>query len=165
MKTTTLNQAEAPRIGPNSDTRKGSAEVLVRILANQHVLYLKTRNFHWNLRGPRFHSLHEFFEKQYRSLEEQIDRTAERVRMLGGASPGSMHEFVDLATLKECSGELIAGEDALEVLRADHESVAGELREAVDRLGETGDAGTEDFATSLLQAHEEAAWMLRSFAS
>jgi starvation-inducible DNA-binding protein len=165
MNTKNTHTPEAPEIGLAADHRERSAEILSRVLANQHVIYLKSRNFHWNLRGPRFHSLHEFFEKQYQTLEALIDKTAERIRMLGKASPGSMHEFLDLATLKESSGDLISGEDALDVLRADHESAARELREAVSELGEIGDAGTEDFATALLQAHEEAAWMLRSYAS
>lgn len=150
-------------IGLDEAARENVVERLSQILGNQHVLYLKTRNFHWNLKGPRFHSLHEFFEEQYQALEKTIDQTAERIRMVGGVSPGSMHEFLDLATLKESSGDLIEGDDALKVLCADHETVVRELRGAIEAFGEAGDAGTEDFVTALLQSHEESAWMLRSF--
>src|SRR5688572_1045757 len=72
--------------------------LLSAVLADQHVLYQKTRNFHWNLTGMRFHTLHEFFEKQYLALADAIDETAERIRMLGGTSPGSMAEFLKLAS-------------------------------------------------------------------
>ncbi|GAA5481355.1 Dps family protein [Haloferula sargassicola] len=152
----------AIRIGLDAKQRGKSAEILKAILANQHVLYLKTRNFHWNLVGPRFHSLHLFLEEQYQRLAKAIDETAERVRMLGEVSPGSMQEFLDEASLKECSGEAIHGLDAISVLRADHESVIRELRESIDKLSDLGDAGTEDFVTGLIQDHEQIAWMLRS---
>ncbi len=151
------------RIGLDAKQRSKSTDLLKAILANQHVLYLKTRNFHWNLIGPRFHSLHELFEKQYNALQIVIDETAERIRMLGDVSPGSMQEFLDAATLKECSGESIHGLDAIGILRADHETAVRELRGAIEELSDIGDAGTEDFLTGLLQKHEETAWMLRSY--
>ncbi|MBB5350343.1 starvation-inducible DNA-binding protein [Haloferula luteola] len=151
------------RIGLDAKQRDKAASLLKSILADQHVLYLKTRNFHWNLIGPRFHSLHEFLETQYGELATVIDATAERIRMLGHVSPGSMQEFLDAATLKESSGEAIQGLDALSVLRADHETVTRDLRKAIETLSEIGDAGTEDFLTGLLQKHEQTAWMLRSY--
>ncbi len=154
-----------PHIGLDQEARQKTVELLSAILGNQHVLYLKTRNYHWNLKGPRFHSLHEFFEKLYQDLEGLIDKTAERIRMVGGVAPGSMKEFIDLATLKEAKGDLIDGKHATTALRADHETVVRELREAVEALEESGDAGTEDFVIALLQAHEETAWMLRSYES
>lgn len=150
-------------IGLDRKTLATAVGLLAPVLANQHVLYIKTRNFHWNLTGHRFHTLHAFFEEQYQALAEAIDETAERMRMLGSASPGSMQEFLQLATLKERAGALVAGDDAIVALRDDHEAAARELRKAIDILDEAGDAGTADFLTNLLQRHEQAAWMLRSF--
>ena len=160
-------RADAPsetlHIGLDAKTRGQAVKLLSAILADQHVLYAKTRNFHWNLTGHRFHTLHAFFETQYEALAEAIDKTAERIRMLGSASPGSMKEFLALATLHETPGALVNGDDAIVALRDDHEASARGLRKAVDALDEAGDAGTADFLTGLLQSHEEAAWMLRSF--
>lgn len=155
--------AETLHIGLDAKTRGQAVKLLSAILADQHVLYAKTRNFHWNLTGHRFHTLHAFFETQYEALAEAIDKTAERIRMLGSASPGSMKEFLALATLQETPGALVNGDHAIAALRDDHEASARELRKAVDLLDEAGDAGTADFLTGLLQSHEEAAWMLRSF--
>ncbi len=150
-------------IGLDANTRGQAVKLLSTILADQQVLYAKTRNFHWNLTGNRFHTLHAFFETQYEALAEAIDQTAERIRMLGAASPGSMKEFLALATLQEVSGVLISGDQAIAALRDDHEAAARELRKAVDALDEAGDAGSADFLTERLQSHEQAAWMLRSF--
>lgn len=155
--------AESIHIGLDAKTRGQAVKLLSAILADQHVLYAKTRNFHWNLTGHRFHTLHAFFETQYEALAEAIDKTAERIRMLGAASPGSMKEFLALATLKEAPGTLVNGDHAIAALRDDHEAAAREVRKAVDALDEAGDAGSADFLTAMLQYHEEAAWMLRSF--
>lgn len=154
---------EAIHIGLDESTRKEVVSLLSALLANQHVLYIKTRNFHWNLTGHRFSTLHLFFEKQYGELEVAIDETAERIRMLGSASPGSMKEFLELASLKETPGALVHGDTAVAALRDDHEAASRECRKVVDRSDELGDAGTADFVTKLLQGHEQAAWMLRSF--
>jgi len=154
---------ESIHIGLDAKTRGQAVKLLAAILADQHVLYGKTRNFHWNLTGHRFHTLHAFFETQYDALALAIDKTAERIRMLGAASPGSMKEFLALATLKETPGTLVNGDLAIASLRDDHEAAARELRKAVEALDKAGDAGSADFLTDLLQSHEEAAWMLRSF--
>lgn len=160
---TSTPAAEVIHIGLDANVRGKAVKLLSAILADQHVLYSKTRNFHWNLTGHRFHTLHLFFEEQYEALAEAIDKTAERIRMLGAASPGSMKEFLALATLKEVRGSLIPGDAAIIGLRDDHEAAAREVRKAVDALDEAGDAGTADFLTDRLQEHEQAAWMLRSF--
>lgn len=157
------SSTEVIHIGLDSKVRSLAVKHLSAILADQHVLYTKTRNFHWNLTGHRFHTLHEFFEKQYDALALAIDKTAERIRMLGSSSPGSMQEFLAQATLKEVPGALVDGDHAIAALRDDHEAAARVVRKAVDILDEAGDAGTTDFLTDLLQAHEETAWMLRSF--
>lgn len=160
---TAANSAEAIKIGLDTKTLGQAVSLLSGILADQHVLYVKTRNFHWNLTGHRFHTLHAFFETQYEALALAIDKTAERIRMLGAASPGSMTEFLALASLKETTGQLIKGEEAIIALKNDHEAAARQVRKAVLTLGEGDDAGTTDFLTDLLQQHEQAAWMLRSF--
>ena len=155
--------AEDPGIGLPAENRSKVIAILAGVLADQHVLYQKTRNFHWNLTGLRFHTLHEFFEQQYNGLAEAIDETAERIRMLGGVAPGSMTEFLALARLKEVPGSLIRGEDALESLTADHAACVRSLRTAIEASDEEGDdAGTTDFLTGLIRAHEKTAWMLRS---
>ncbi|MES2996871.1 MAG: DNA starvation/stationary phase protection protein [Verrucomicrobiota bacterium] len=155
--------SEPVRIGIKPSGRAPIIESLMAILADQHVLYLKTRNFHWNLTGPRFSSLHEFFEAQYKGLELAIDETAERIRMIGGASPGSMSEFLKLASLKEHKGTLVSGDNAIKALKDDHETAVRTLRKAIADAGAADDVGTEDFLTGLIQAHEKSAWMLRSY--
>ncbi len=160
---TAAKSSETIRIGLDSKTLGQAVGLLSSILADQHVLYVKTRNFHWNLTGHRFQTLHAFFEAQYEALALAIDKTAERIRMLGSASPGSMKEFLALATLKEVPGTLVTGEQAIVALKNDHEAAAREVRKAVLLLNEGDDAGTTDFLTELLQQHEQTAWMLRSF--
>ena len=150
--------------GMEKSQRQGAVKLLASVLCDQHVLYIKTRNFHWNLKGPRFHDLHVFFEKQYQDLEAAIDETAERIRMLGGVSPGSMAEFLGGADLKEAASDIISGDDAISALISDHDKVVRDLREKIaDSEEEFNDAGTADFLTALLRTHEQAAWMLRSF--
>lgn len=155
---------ESPQIGIGKNELKKVCALLNGILSDQHVLYLKTRNYHWNLVGDRFRTLHEFYEEQYNDLAMAIDQTAERVRMLGGVAHGSMKEFLEAATLEEAPGQLIHGVDSIVALVSDHEACARSLREAITLCDEEyDDAGTADFLTDLLQKHEQAAWMLRSF--
>ena len=155
--------AEKISNGLSTEQQKEVVSVLIKTLADQHVLYMKLRNFHWNLKGARFTSLHELFEKQYTELALAIDETAERIRMIGGVSPGSMSEFLSLASLKEAAGEIINGEDAISALVTDHESAIRALREHAEKTEEEyGDQATADFLIELLQKHEAAAWMLRS---
>lgn len=156
--------AEQIANGLTEKEQAGVIEVLQSVLANQHVLYIKLRNFHWNLKGPRFHSLHEFFEKLYSEVEGAIDETAERIRMIGGVSPGSMSEFLSTSSLKEAAGEIISGDDAISALVADNESIIRELRDHIPVVEEKlGDQATSDFLIELLQKHESDAWMLRSY--
>lgn len=150
-------------IGIKAEGRDAICSMLGSVLADQHVLYIKMRNFHWNLVGERFHTLHAFYEEHYRILEGAIDRTAERIRQLGGTAPGSMAEFVKASSLKEAEGELIQGEDSISSLVSDHESVIKSLRRDVGKVEGWDDAGTADFLTALMQDHEKMAWMLRSF--
>lgn len=156
-------KSNAPSIGLTAKNRQKIESSLSGVLANQHVLYIKTRNFHWNLIGGRFHSLHVHFEEMYGELALAIDETAERIRMIGGVAPGSMGEFVKAASLKESKGALVSGDDAIKSLLADHETVIRSLRKEIPEIGELDDHGTEDFLVGLLQKHETTAWMLRSY--
>ena len=151
-----------PNLGLSSKARETVLAVLGRLLADEHVLYVKTRNFHWNVTGLDFGSLHALFEKQYDELSETIDEIAERIRALGGVAPGSMKEFLKLARLEEQPGDTLAAEKMIAALLSDYETVIRALRADIEVTGEAGDAGTDDFLTGILEAHEKTAWMLRA---
>lgn len=162
--TTNLATAAEPNIGLGTDTRQAVTTILNNRLADSVVLYQKTRNYHWNVRGPRFQPLHEFFETQYDQLEETIDEIAERVRQLGGNTCGTLTEFIQMSALKEHPGELPSEQDMIANLLIDHETVIRQLREDVDATAEDyHDTGTSDFLTGIMEGHEKMAWMLRAF--
>ena len=151
-----------PNLGLSSKSRDTVIVLLARLLADEHVLYVKTRNFHWNVTGLDFGSLHALFEKQYDELAGAIDEIAERLRSLGGIAPGSMKEFLKLARLGEQPGGRLEAEKMIVALLSDHEAVIRTLREDIGAAGKAGDDGTADFLTGLLEAHEKTAWMLRA---
>lgn len=154
---------EKLNIGLTNDQRTGLVESLNKLLADEHVLYVKTRNYHWNVTGPRFHDLHSFLEKQYEELAEIIDEVAENARMFGGVAAGSMKEFLKLARLKEHAGEIPDENGILHDLVDDHESVIRSLREEIEQADEEFNAPeAADFLTSVLEKHNKMAWMLRS---
>ena len=152
------------RIGLKDDQRKGVLRILGTLLADEYVLYTKTRNYHWNVEGPQFNDLHKFFEAQYEALDEIIDEVAERARALGGKSVGTLAEFTRLSRLKEHPGQSPDARTMLVNLLADHEALIRTLRQdleaAMDRFK---DAGSSDFLTGLMERHEKMAWMLRAF--
>lgn len=150
-------------IGLTTEQREAVIAMLNRILADQHILYIKTRAYHWNVVGMQFQPLHEFFEGQYDQIEEAIDETAERVRQLGGYALGSLREFIEHARLSETPGETPTAQVMLRNLLDDHEAVIRQLRADVDVAAEYHDMGTSDYLTGLLEAHEKMAWMLRAF--
>lgn len=139
--------------------------LLEPLLADEYVLYTKTRHFHWNVVGPRFNDLHKFFEAQYGTLDGFVDEIAERSRTLGGRALGSMKEFLARTRLKETVGRVPSADGMLTELLHDHEAVARSLRRDVEECERLGDPGTADFLTGLLKEHEKMAWMLRSFVS
>ena len=151
------------QIGLSDAAREAVCELLSGILADEYVLYTKTRNFHWNVTGPRFNDLHKFFEAQYDDLAEKIDAVAERIRSLGRLSPGSLTEFSRLSRLKDHSGPATASQMCAALL-ADHEALIRQLRGDVEAVAAQGDAGTNDFLTGLMEEHEKMAWMLRGLA-
>ncbi|MGC4043441.1 MAG: DNA starvation/stationary phase protection protein [Armatimonas sp.] len=150
-------------IGLTAKERTGSAELLHKALADAHVLYIKTRKYHWNIIGLQFAILHPFLEQQYDQLAMAIDEIAERSRMLGVQAPGTMAEFLKLARLKECTSTDLDATHMLTNLLKDHEAVIRQLREDFTTCTETyKDDGTADFLIGLLENHEKMAWMLRA---
>ncbi|MFM7797345.1 MAG: Dps family protein [Candidatus Nitrosotenuis sp.] len=147
-------------LAPNS--RQKVVSVLTDVLADQYVLYTKTRNYHWNVTGEDFAQYHELFEKQYSAIDEDIDDVAERIRALGAKTPATLGEFVKSATLKEHPGKFPSAKVMIANLLSDHETVIRNLRKGINICGDAGDAGTEDFLTQLIEKHEKTAWMLRA---
>ena len=150
-----------PVTGLVSDDTQKVGEALSNVLADTFTLYLKTHNFHWNVVGPMFHTLHLMFEEQYNELWLASDAIAERIRALGGNAPGSYSEFSKLTYLREPEVGLTATEMISELLK-DHEIAARTGRWALSVARTAVDAPTEDLLTQRLIAHEKAAWMLRS---
>ncbi|CAM2835787.1 Dps family protein [Rariglobus hedericola] len=148
--------------GLSSKARESVVDALAVLLADEHVLYVKTRNFHWNVTGAHFGALHVLFEKQYDELAETIDEIAERIRSLGCIAPGSMAAFLKLARLSEATGKPPKDVEMIGALLADHESIARALRGSIELADKHGDEGTADFLTGILEAHEKTAWMLRA---
>jgi len=137
------------------------AEALSRVLADTFTLYLKTHNFHWNVTGPMFHTLHLMFEEQYNELWVAGDAIAERIRALGHVAPGSYREFSKLTYIQEADVVPSDAEMIAELLR-DNETAARTARRALSIARAAVDAPTEDLLTQRVMAHEKAAWMLRS---
>jgi starvation-inducible DNA-binding protein len=153
-----------PNIGLTEAQREGVVGILNTLLADEYMLYTKTRNYHWNVVGPQFHDLHQFFEEQYNELNTTVDDVAERARSLGGKALGTLVEFSQQARLKEEPGHVPSARDMLVNLLADHETVIQQLRVDVETCADTyHDMGTNDFLTGLMEQHEKMAWMLRAF--
>lgn len=150
------------KIGINDTNRLELVRLLNVISADLHVIYIKTRNFHWNVKGPLFKQHHELFEEQYNQLEESIDEIAERVKMLGGKSIGTMKEFVELSRQNEAETRNYSANEMLAELLKSHETFITNLREDINKTDELGDVGTEDQLTGLIRDHEKIAWMIRS---
>ena len=156
-------QTRKINIGIDEDNRQSVIDLLQPVLANLSVLYTKTRNYHWNLTGPRFHTLHLFLEEQYKQLGKTSDAVAERIRSLGGFSIGTLAEFQEKSVLKEEPGVRPPVDAMIENLLADHETIIRGLREDVDKCDDDyHDTGTADFLTGLMEDHEQLAWMLRA---
>jgi len=153
-----------PQIGISPKNLKAVTSLLSVVLADEVLLYTKTRKFHWNVAGESFMELHLLFEKQYNELEEAIDEIAERINKLGSKTIGTMKEFLEATHLKEAPGEYPNRKDMIKELLTDHETVTVELRKAVEQCqDEYKDAGTADFLTGLMEDHETNAWKLRRY--
>ena len=138
------------------------AENLKLVLADSYVLYLKTQNFHWNVTGANFKSLHELFGSFYEELAEAIDEIAERIRALGEPTPGSFKEFLELTSLKEASGAKIPATEMLKHLIEDHDAVLKTIRKALDVAQKAGDDASADMLIVRIEAHDKNKWMLQS---
>lgn len=138
------------------------ALALNKLLADEYVLYTKTRNYHWNVEGPNFIEMHRFYEQQYEQLDDIIDEVAERIRTLGHYAEGRLKDLLQLASLTEpqYTGDQ---QTQLSNLLADHETLIHRLRRMIgDFSEEYHDVGSGDFITGLLKQHEKMAWMIRS---
>ncbi len=151
-------------IGITEQNRKEVANQLSKLLANEYVLYTKTRRAHWNVTGIDFYDKHKLFEDQYNQINEYIDDVAERIRTLGEFPPASLTAFISLAEIKEITNS--TGEKSqilIEQLLIDHEIIINYIRNIIAPINdEFKDVGTADFLTSLLEEHEKMAWILRS---
>lgn len=147
--------------GIDAANRKVLAGKLGQLLADSYLLYLKTHNFHWNVTGPQFTSLHLLFEQFYTELATAVDEIAERIRALGHPAPGSYQQFRELSQLPEETGVPASGQ-MIEQLVAGQEIVIATARALVPLAEEANDDATADLATQRIQLHEKNAWMLRS---
>ncbi len=148
-------------IGIDEQARKQVCKGLSRLLADSYLLYLKTQNYHWNVTGKMFQSLHTLFEEQYKNLAEAIDQIAERIRALGEFAPGSFAAFSKVTSLKEENG-IPTAEEMVHNLVVGHETVVSSAREIINLCGEAEDDVTADLMVERMQIHEKYAWMLRS---
>lgn len=148
-------------IGISDEHRQSIADGLSRTLADTYTLYLKTHNFHWNVTGPMFQTLHLMFETQYNELALAVDAIAERIRALGFPAPGTYSEYAKLSSISETEGVPTA-EEMIALLVEGQEAVARTAREVFAIADEANDEPTADLLTQRLQIHEKNAWMLRS---
>jgi len=153
-----------PNIGISETNLKGSTHLLSTVLANEMILYIKTRKSHWNVAGESFMELHKLFESQYNQLESLIDEVAERIGKLGGKTIGTMNEFLKHSSIKEHPGKYSSSKDILNELLSDHEWIIMQLRKDVEECAtKNKDAGTADFLTGLMEQHETTSWILRRY--
>ncbi len=148
-------------IGINEKDRAEIANGLSKLLADTYSLYLKTHNFHWNVTGPMFQTLHLMFETQYNELALAVDLVAERIRSLGFPAPGTYSEFARLSSIRETSGAPKA-EEMIQLLVEGQEAIVRTARSVFPVTEKASDEATADLLTQRIQLHEKTAWMLRS---
>jgi starvation-inducible DNA-binding protein len=154
-----------PNIEISESNRKEVASLLNLLLADEYVLYTKTRNAHWNIQGDNFMELHKFFEGQYEALDEIIDDVAERIRSLGHFSLGSLKDFLSVTHLSEQNHDFSSQKQIIRTLLDDHETMIRILRKDITACEKFKDLGTSDFVCGLMEQHEKQAWMLRAYLS
>jgi len=154
--------APAINIGISEQDRSAIAQGLSRLLADTFTLYLTTHNFHWNVRGPMFNSLHDMFMQQYTELWNAVDPVAERIRSLGYPAPGSYKLFSSLTSLPDAPEQPPTALEMVRILVKGHEGVARTARELFPLADKANDEPTADLLTQRLTVHEQTAWMLRS---
>ncbi|PIS10862.1 MAG: DNA starvation/stationary phase protection protein [Bdellovibrio sp. CG10_big_fil_rev_8_21_14_0_10_47_8] len=148
-------------IGIKDADRKKIVDGLSRLLADSYTLYLKTHNFHWNVTGPMFQTLHLMFETQYTELALAVDLIAERIRSLGYPAPGTYKEFARLTSIRETDG-VPSATDMIKGLIQGQETVVRTARSVFPAVDKAGDEASADLLTQRMQIHEKTAWMLRS---
>ncbi len=148
-------------IGIPENERRTIAAGLSRLLADSYTLYLKTHNFHWNVTGPMFQTLHTMFEEEYTELATAVDEIAERIRALGHPAPGSYKAYAELSSIEEADGVPNA-QDMIRQLVDGHEATAKTARSIFPAAEEGNDEVTADLLTQRMTVHEKTAWMLRS---
>ncbi len=134
---------------------------LSKILASQYVLYTKTQNFHWNVEGKHFISIHKFTEEIYQALAEQIDTTAERIRALGAPAPGTLKQFFELSFIKE-SEIAVKETDVLTTLNQDLQELINHMKTTIKTAEESNDPATADMLTGMISDYEKTNWMIKS---
>ena len=150
-------------VGLNDKQRAGVVSLLMKTLADEYVLYTKTRNYHWNVTGPHFNDLHKFFESQYDEIDARIDEVAEFIRYFGDKAPASLGGFLAIARLTEPQWDDPSADQMIRNLVDDHEALIRSLRDDLETAGSKHKAAdVADFLTGLLEGHEKMAWMLRS---
>ncbi len=147
--------------GLGEKDRKKLAKGLAKLLAESYVLYLKTHNFHWNVKGPHFSSLHLLFETQYTELALAVDLIAERIRALGEPAPGTYAEYMKLSSIQETPG-VPKAMDMVRLLLEGNETVISTCRGQMEGAEAAGDDVTVDLLTQRMQVHEKSSWMLRT---
>ena len=140
---------------------KKTVKALSRLLADSYTLYLKTHNYHWNVTGPMFTTLHTLFETEYTELALAVDEIAERIRAVGARAPGSYSEFSELAAVKEDASSPEA-KQMIRNLVADQETVVQAAKKVIEAAEANGDQATADLGVRRIEVHEKNAWMLRS---
>jgi starvation-inducible DNA-binding protein len=159
-----MSPAPVINIGIGETDRKAIAEGLSRLLADTYTLYLKTHNYHWNVEGPMFNTLHLMFETQYNELALAVDLIAERIRTLGEPAPGSYRRYAELSSIPE-DDDATGTPDAMEMIRRlveGQETVVRTARSIFPVAESANDEPTADLLTQRMQQHEKTAWMLRS---
>lgn len=154
--------APAINIGIGEKDRAAIAAGLSKLLADTYTLYLTTHNFHWNVTGPMFNTLHLMFMTQYTELWNAVDPIAERIRSLGHPAPGSYAQFSKLSSIKDAPAKPPKALEMVSILVEGHEAVARTAREMFPLADKAGDEPTADLLTQRLTVHEQTAWMLRS---
>jgi starvation-inducible DNA-binding protein len=160
-KKVTSGSGQAIDIGIKAADREAIAAGLSKLLADTYTLYLQTHNFHWNVTGPMFQTLHLMFETQYNELALAVDQIAERIRALGYRAPGTYGEFSNLSAVKEVDGSPKA-EDMIRILVEGQETVVRTARSVFPLVDDAHDEPSADLLTQRMQVHEKTAWMLRS---
>lgn len=148
-------------IGISEKDRRAVSDGLGRVLADTYTLYLKTHNYHWNVTGPMFNTLHAMFMTQYTALSLSVDEVAERIRALGFPAPGSYAAYARLSSIKDEEGVPVA-EEMVRNLVIGHEALVRTAREAFPAAEKAGDEATSDLLTQIMRESEKTAWMLRS---